>query len=32
LLSAVTVIVSGRLQGKASPYRSEAEPVSTAIH
>jgi AAHS family 4-hydroxybenzoate transporter-like MFS transporter len=32
LLSAVAVVVSGRLQGRASPYRSEAEPVSTAIH
>lgn len=32
LISAAAVVVSGRLQGRASPYRSEAEPVSTAIH
>jgi len=32
LLSAVTVIVSGWLQGRASPYRSEAQPVVTIVH
>jgi len=32
LISTVTVIVSGRLQGKASPYRSEAQPAPSAVH
>jgi len=31
-ISAVTVIASGRLQGKASPYRSEGEPVPSVVH
>jgi AAHS family 4-hydroxybenzoate transporter-like MFS transporter len=32
VVSAVTVIVSGWLQGRASPYRSEAQPVATVVH
>ena len=32
LVSAVTVILSGRLQGKASPYRSEGPPVPSVVH
>jgi AAHS family 4-hydroxybenzoate transporter-like MFS transporter len=32
LVSAATVILSGRLQGKASPYRGEPQPVPTAVH
>jgi len=32
VVSAVTVIVSGWLQGRASPYRSEAQPVASAVH
>jgi MFS transporter, AAHS family, 4-hydroxybenzoate transporter len=31
-ISAVAVIVSGWLQGRASPYRSERQPVTTAVH
>jgi AAHS family 4-hydroxybenzoate transporter-like MFS transporter len=31
-MSAVTVILSGRLQGKASPYRGEPQPAPTAVH
>jgi len=32
LVSTVTVLVSGWLQGRASPYRSEGQPVATAVH
>jgi MFS transporter, AAHS family, 4-hydroxybenzoate transporter len=32
LIAAATVILSGRLQGRASPYRSEAQPVATPVH
>jgi AAHS family 4-hydroxybenzoate transporter-like MFS transporter len=32
LISAATVVLSGRLQGKSSPYRGEPQPVSTAVH
>ena len=32
LVSAVTVILSGRLQGKASPYRAEGPPVPSVVH
>jgi MFS transporter, AAHS family, 4-hydroxybenzoate transporter len=32
LVSAVTVILSGRLQGKTSPYRAEAQPVAGVVH
>jgi AAHS family 4-hydroxybenzoate transporter-like MFS transporter len=31
-ISAVAVVVSGWLQGRASPYRSETQPVTIAIH
>jgi AAHS family 4-hydroxybenzoate transporter-like MFS transporter len=31
-ISAVAVVVSGLLQGRASPYRSETRPVTTVIH
>jgi len=31
-ISAVAVIVSGWLQGRASPFRSETQPVTTVIH
>jgi len=32
LVSAVTVIASGWLQGRASPFRSEGPPVATVVH
>ena len=32
LIAAATVILSGWLQGRASPYRSEAQPVATPVH
>jgi hypothetical protein len=32
LIAAATVLSSGWLQGKASPYRSEAQPVSALVH
>jgi len=32
LIAAATVILSGWLQGRASPYRSEAQPVATLVH
>ena len=32
LIAAATVLSSGWLQGKASPYRSEAQPVATLVH
>jgi AAHS family 4-hydroxybenzoate transporter-like MFS transporter len=32
LISAITVIVSGRLQGTASPYRAQAQPVPSVVH
>jgi AAHS family 4-hydroxybenzoate transporter-like MFS transporter len=31
-IAAATVILSGRLQGKASPYRGEPRPVPAAVH
>ena len=31
-IAAATVILSGRLQGKASPYRGDPQPVPTAVH
>ena len=32
LIAAATVILSGWLQGRGSPYRSEAQPVATLVH
>jgi MFS transporter, AAHS family, 4-hydroxybenzoate transporter len=32
LISAATVVLSGWLQSRQSPYRSEAQPVATPVH